>query len=43
VYLEIGSTQGAEVRRLALASLPDCRVQVLVDYAGLDRMVVVTT
>jgi release factor glutamine methyltransferase len=43
VYLEIGWNQGDEVRCLAQEAFPGAEVAVLVDYAGLDRIVLVTT
>jgi release factor glutamine methyltransferase len=43
VYLEIGWNQGDEVRALAQGAFPGADVTVLVDYAGLDRIVLVTT
>ena len=43
VFLEIGSDQGATVRAVVNQVLPDHGCNVLVDYAGLDRVVVITT
>ena len=43
VYLEIGWNQGDEVRSLAQEALPGADVTVIVDYAGLDRIVLVAT
>jgi release factor glutamine methyltransferase len=43
VYLEIGWNQGDTARALAQAALPGADVSVLVDYAGLDRIVLVAT
>jgi release factor glutamine methyltransferase len=43
VYLEIGWNQGDEVRSLAQETFPGADVTVLLDYAGLDRIVLVTT
>jgi release factor glutamine methyltransferase len=43
VYLEIGWNQGDAVRSLAQEAFPDADVSVLVDYAGLDRIVLVAT
>ena len=40
VFLEIGSTQGDAVRDLAVSALPGAEVEMLVDYAGLPRLVV---
>lgn len=39
-YLEIGADQGAAAEELALAILPDARVELLADYTGLDRVLV---
>jgi len=41
IYLEIGSDQGPAVHAMAEAAFADMRVDVLADYAGLDRLVVV--
>lgn len=43
VFLEIGADQGAKMRALVTQVLPDCGCSVLVDYTGLDRVVVITT
>jgi release factor glutamine methyltransferase len=43
VYMEIGWNQGDEVRSIAQEAFPAADVAVLVDYAGLDRIVLVTT
>jgi release factor glutamine methyltransferase len=43
VYLEIGWNQGEEVRCMAQEAFPAAEVSVQVDYAGLDRIVLVTT
>ncbi len=43
IYLEIGADQGAAVKTLAELALPGAEVIILPDYAGLDRIVVVTT
>lgn len=42
VYLEIGSEQGEAARELARSLLPGAEVELQVDYAGLDRLLVVT-
>jgi release factor glutamine methyltransferase len=42
IYLEIGWNQGEAVRSLVQQALPDAGVDVLVDYAGLDRIVLVS-
>jgi len=41
IYLEIGAHQGPAVQALAEKALPDASVEVQVDYAGLDRIVVI--
>ncbi len=41
IYLEIGSDQGPAVHAMAEAAFAGMRVDVLVDYTGLDRLVVV--
>jgi release factor glutamine methyltransferase len=41
ILLEIGANQGAAVRSLAQQHFPQAGVQVLQDYAGLDRLVLV--
>jgi release factor glutamine methyltransferase len=43
VYLEIGADQGDAVHSLAQAAFPTAAVDLLVDYAGLDRVVVIAT
>ena len=43
VYLEIGWNQGDAVRAMAKAAFPGADVSLLVDYAGLDRIVLVST
>jgi release factor glutamine methyltransferase len=43
VYLEIGWNQGDAVRAMAMAAFPGADVSLLVDYAGLDRIVLVST
>jgi release factor glutamine methyltransferase len=43
VYLEIGWNQGDAVRSMAQAAFPGADVSLLVDYAGLDRIVLVST
>ncbi len=41
VYLEIGADQGEAAEALAETIFPDARVEVLADYTGLDRVLVV--
>jgi len=41
ILLEIGATQGAAVTNLARCHFPAATVEVVQDYAGLDRMVVI--
>ena len=43
LYLEIGMDQGAAARAIAESAFPEARVEVHVDYAGLDRVVQVAT
>jgi release factor glutamine methyltransferase len=43
LFLEIGADQGARVRSAVSELLPHCECSVLVDYSGLDRVVVITT
>jgi release factor glutamine methyltransferase len=43
LFLEIGADQGARVRSAVSELLPQCECSVLVDYSGLDRVVVITT
>lgn len=43
IFLEIGADQGARVRAAVNDMLPTCGCSVLVDYSGLDRVVVITT
>ena len=43
VFLEIGADEGEGARDLAKAALPEAQVEVWVDYAGLDRLLVITT
>ncbi|MCU0510105.1 MAG: peptide chain release factor N(5)-glutamine methyltransferase [Anaerolineae bacterium] len=43
IFLEIGADQGALVRSAVDEVLPQCGCNVLVDYTGLDRVVVITT
>ncbi len=42
VYLEIGAGQGEAAANLAQATLPDAQIEVLTDYAGLDRILVLS-
>lgn len=41
VYLEIGACQGDAAAEFAKRTLPDARVDVLPDYGGLDRVLVI--
>jgi methylase of polypeptide subunit release factors len=41
--LEIGATQGPKVIALAKRHFPASRVEIMQDYAGLDRVVMVET
>ena len=43
VFLEIGWNQGDAVRSMAQIAFPGAEVSLLVDYAGLDRIVLVST
>ncbi len=43
ILLEIGAGQGAATTTLARENLPLARVQLVKDYAGLDRLVIVET
>ena len=43
ILLEIGAGQGVAVTSLARTCLPQARVQLVQDYAGLDRLVIVDT
>lgn len=43
ILLEIGASQGAAVTALARQHLPHSDVQLLQDYAGLDRLVILET
>ena len=43
ILLEIGAGQGDAATTLARASIPQARVQLIQDYAGLDRLVIVET
>ncbi len=43
IFLEIGADQGALMRDIVNEMLPECGCSVLVDYTGLDRVVVITT
>jgi release factor glutamine methyltransferase len=43
IYLEIGSDEGALMRSIVNEALPECGCSVLVDYTGLDRVVVIST
>lgn len=43
IFLEIGADQGELVRSIVNETLPACGCSVMVDYAGLDRVVVITT
>ncbi len=43
IFLEIGSDEGALMRACVNELLPECGCNVLVDYTGLDRVVVITT
>jgi release factor glutamine methyltransferase len=43
IFLEIGADQGARVRDAVGEMLPAYACSVLVDYSGLDRVVVITT
>jgi release factor glutamine methyltransferase len=42
IYLEIGADQGSAARNLAQTAFPEADVEVLVDYSGLDRVLVVS-
>lgn len=42
VYLEIGAGQGEAAAELAQATLPEAEIEVLTDYAGLDRILVLS-
>jgi release factor glutamine methyltransferase len=42
VYLEIGWDQGDDVRAMAQETFSGANVDLLVDYAGLDRIVLVS-
>ncbi|ONH63310.1 peptide chain release factor N(5)-glutamine methyltransferase [Streptococcus parauberis] len=41
IYFEIGYKQGQDLKELAEANFPQCRVRLLQDYFGKDRMVVI--
>lgn len=41
VYLEIGAEQGEAAEALAQATLPDADVELLADYTGLDRVLLI--
>jgi release factor glutamine methyltransferase len=43
ILLEIGAGQGAATTTLARTYLPEARVRLVQDYAGLDRLVIVET
>ena len=43
ILLEIGAGQGIETTTLALRHLPQTRVKLIQDYAGLDRLVIIET
>ena len=43
ILLEIGAGQGVAATSLARSCLPQARVQLVQDYAGLDRLVIVET
>ena len=43
LYLEIGMDQGAAARAMAESAFAEARVEVHVDYAGLDRVIQVAT
>jgi release factor glutamine methyltransferase len=43
LYLEIGADQGDAARVIAESAFPKARVEVQVDHAGLDRLLVVET
>lgn len=43
VFLEIGADEGDRARDLAQIALPAAQVEVWLDYAGLDRLLVITT
>ena len=42
VYLEIGADQGEVVKALVYVTLPAAQVEVLRDYSGLDRVLMIT-
>ena len=41
IIFEIGSTQGKEVTTLALQVYKNAEVQIVKDYQGLDRIVII--
>lgn len=43
IFLEIGADEGALMRACVNETLPNCGCSVLVDYTGLDRVVVIST
>jgi release factor glutamine methyltransferase len=43
LYLEIGAGQGDAAESIARVALPDAEVEVQMDYAGLDRLLVIST
>lgn len=43
IYLEIGSDEGARMRSIVKEFLPSSACSVLVDYSGLDRIIVIAT
>jgi release factor glutamine methyltransferase len=43
VLLEIGATQGPALVALARRHFPTARIEIVRDYAGLDRVVMVKT
>lgn len=43
VFLEIGADQGTAMRQKVAQALPDCQCAIQMDYAGLDRIVVITS
>ncbi len=42
LLVEFGSSQGAAIRDLAVAAFPNATVEIIQDYAGLDRLLRVT-
>jgi release factor glutamine methyltransferase len=43
VFLEIGYDQGERVQQMVKDSLPDAKVEVIGDYANIDRIVIIET